>query len=221
MSDYKLVLKKREITGKKLKGLRMAGEIPSVIYGKENEPILASSAYLETEKALKNVGYHSSLELELGGKKYLAIVKNINFDPIKRTISNIEFQSISKDTIVEAIAPIKLVGFEESPANKLHYVLLQVMEEIAVKAKPADLPSELVIDASGLANLDDKITLADLKLPKNVEIASKELEMDQVIANIYDPVAESEAREAESNQPEIAAADVPSDSGKKEEETKE
>ena len=103
---------------------------------------------------------------------------------------------MSADKPVEATTPIVLTGFETSEANKLHYVVLQVMEEIDVKAKPADLPKELTIDASKLATLDDKITIADIALPEGVVLADKELSSDQVIASVYDPAAEAAAREA-------------------------
>ena len=92
----------------------------------------------------------------------------------------------------------------------------QAMEEIDIKAKPADLPSELIVDATNLKEVDDKLTIADLKLPTGVELANKELESDQVIASLYDPAAEAAAREAEAEtEAPVDAADVPSDNGSK------
>ena len=76
--------------------------------------------------------------------------------------------------------------------------MTQALEDIEVKAKPADLPSELTIDGSGLVNVEDKLTLADIKLPEGVELADKELDHEQVVASLYDPAAEAEKREAES-----------------------
>ncbi|MBR2659598.1 50S ribosomal protein L25 [Candidatus Saccharibacteria bacterium] len=196
MSENKLSLEKRTLTGKKLAGLRANGLIPSVIYGDNNEPILAQSAYNDTEKILSAAGYHSTIDMTVDGKTLMAIVKDIQLDPVSRKIINIEFQAVSADKPVEATTPIVLTGFETSEANKLHYVVLQVMEEIDVKAKPADLPKELTIDASKLATLDDKITIADIALPEGVVLADKELSSDQVIASVYDPAAEAAAREA-------------------------
>lgn len=221
MSENKLSLSlnKRTVTGKKLAGLRKEGLIPSVIYGGKGEPSLAQSAYNETEKILRTAGYHSPVELDLDGKKQLAIVKSVGIDPVSRKIVNVEFQAVSADKAVEATTPIVLVNFESSEANKLHYTLLQVMEEIEVKAKPSELPNELTIDVAGLAELDDKITLKDLNLPKGVELADKELAEDQVIANLYDPAAEAAAREAEAEK-EVNedAAEVPAENGAKPEE---
>ena len=75
MAEYKLSLKEREITGKKLKELRATGLIPSVVYGGK-EPVLTSSEYVETEKVLVKAGYHSPVDLDIDGKKKMAIVKD-------------------------------------------------------------------------------------------------------------------------------------------------
>ena len=215
MAEYTLTLEKRDITGKKLKGLRDSGLIPSVIYG-DKEPVLASSEYVATEKVLTLAGYHSPIDLDVAGKKQLAIVKDIQIDPVSRKIVNIEFQAVSKDAVVEATTPIVIVNFEESDASKLyHFAMTQSIEEIDVKAKPSDLPKELTIDASSLKDVDDKITIASIVLPKGVELANKELDSEQVVASLYDPAAEADKREAEAAEPAVDAADVPADNGSK------
>lgn len=190
-----LSLEKRVATGKQLKSLRAEGQIPSVVYGGET-PILTTSSYNTTEKVLNEAGYHSPIQLDLDGKAQLAIVKNIDIDPVSRRIINVEFQAVSADEIVEAITPIKVVNFDASEASRKHYVLLQVMEDVEVKAQPTNLPQELIVDGAKLAELDDKLTLADLQLPNGVELADKELAENTVIANVYDPAAEAAAREA-------------------------
>ena len=218
MTEYKLTLEKREITGKKLKLLREKGLIPAVVYG-EGEPVLVSSEYIATEKVLNGAGYHSAIDLDVAGKKQLAIVKDVQIDPVSRKIVNIEFQAISADKAVEATTPIAIINFEASEASKIyHFAMTQALEEIDVKAKPADLPKELVVDAASLKELDDKLVISDIILPKGVEFADKELESDQVVASLYDPAAEAAAREAEAEAPAVDAADVPSENGAKPEE---
>lgn len=222
MAEYKLALDAREITGKKLKELRAKGLIPSVIYGGK-EPILASSEYVATLKVLEKAGYHSPIDLDVAGKKRLAIVKNVSVDPVSRKIMNVEFQAIKANEVVEATTPIVIVNFEASDASKLyHFAINQAIEEIDVKAKPADLPKDIEIDASGLTSVEDKITIADIKLAEGVELANKELDPEQVIASLYDPAAEAAAREAEeaaaAEAEAVEAADVPSDNGSKPEE---
>ena len=219
MAEYKLTLEKRELTGKKLKALRASGLIPSVVYGGK-EPVLAASEYVATEKVLEKAGYHSPIDLDVAGKKHLAIVKDVQVDPVSRKIVNIEFQAISANEVVEATTPIVIVNFEASEASKIyHFAMTQAMEEIDVKAKPADLPKELEIDASALKEIDDKLTIANIVLPNGVEFADKEMDAEQVVASLYDPAAEAAAREAEAEAPAVEAADVPSDNGAKPEET--
>lgn len=195
MSDTKLALAKREVAGKKVKNLREQGIIPSVVFG-EGEPVLTQSVYNETEKAVREAGYHSPIDLTIDGKAQMALVKNVDMDPIKRTIRNIEFQAISANEVVEATTPIKVVNFEASDASKAHLVLSIVLEEIDVKAKPADLPEDIEVDASKLATTEDGLTVADIVLPKGVEFADKELDKELPIANVYDPAEEAAEREA-------------------------
>ena len=197
MSEDKLSLAKRELTGKKVKGLREQGLIPSVVFGGGNDPVLTQSPYNETERVLLNAGYHSPIDLDIDGKKQMALVKVVHLDPVKGTIQNVEFQAISANQIVEATTPIEIVDFEKSDASKAHLTILQVMEEIDVKAKPADLPEAIIVDASGLKTVEDGIVVADLKLPKGVELADKELDPETAIANVYDPAQEAAEREAE------------------------
>ena len=204
MSEDKLSLAKRELTGKKVKGLREQGLIPSVVFGGGNDPILTQSPYNETEKVLLNAGYHSPIDLDIAGKKQMALVKVVHLDPVKGTIQNVEFQAISANQVVEATTPIEIVDFEKSDASKAHLTILQVMEEIDVKAKPADLPEAIIVDASGLKTVEDGITIADLKLPKGVELADKELDPETAIANVYDPAQEAADREAEAEADKVA-----------------
>ena len=222
MAEYKLALEKREITGKKLKALRAEGKIPSVIYGGK-EPVLAASEYVATEKVLEKAGYHSPIDLDVAGKKQLAIVKDVQTDPVSRKIINVEFQAISANEEVTATTPIVIVGFEGSEASKTyHFAMTHAITEIEVKAKPADLPSEIEIDASNMKEVEDKLVIADIVLPKGVEFADKELDREQVVASLYDPAAEAAAREAEAEAEQtIEAADVPADNGSKPEEAAE
>ena len=209
MAEYKLTLEKREVTGKKLKSLREKGLIPSVIFGGGKEPFLMASEYVATEKVLLGAGYHSPIDLTVDGKKRLAIVENVDIDPVTRKIINIEFRAISAKEAVVATTPVVIVNFEESEASKIyHFAMNQSIDEIDVKAKPADLPKELAIDATKLVEIDDKLTLADVKLPEGVEFADKEIDLEQVVVSLYDPAAEAEKRAAEEAAEAAAAAEA-------------
>ena len=144
MAEHKLTLEKREVTGKKLKNVRAAGMIPSVLYGGGKAPEMYASEYVPTEKVLVAAGYHSPIDLMVDGKKKMAIVKNVDVDPVSRRIMNVEFQAISAREAVVATTPVVVVNFEESEAAKTyHFAMNLSIDEIDVKAKPADLPEEL------------------------------------------------------------------------------
>lgn len=208
MAEYKLTLEKREVTGKRLKNLRAEGKIPSVVYGGGKEPEMLASEYVATEKVLLGAGYHSPIDLSIDGKKKMAIVKDVDVDPVTRKIMNIEFQAISAKEAVVATTPVVVVNFEESEASKTyHFAMNLLIDEIDVKAKPADLPKELTVDASGLVDVEDKITLAAIKLPEGVEYADKELDLEQAVVSLYDPAAEAEKRAAQEAAEAEAAAE--------------
>lgn len=221
MSDGKLSLSKRELKGKKAVELRKSGFVPSVVYGGDKEPILTQSTYNETDKAVRMVGYHSPIDLDIDGKKQLAMVKDVSFDPVKRTIINIAFQAISADEVITAVTPIELIGLGNSPAEQAHLNVLHIIDEVEVKAKPADLPEALKVSVDGLATIEDQIVMGDIVLPTGVKFADPEIDLMQVVANVYDAAAEAALQEAEdakaeaeaaiSEQP--GAAEVPADNG--------
>lgn len=218
MSDIKLKLEKRELVGKKIKRLRAKGLIPSVIYGGDSEPILTQSEYVPTDKAVRTASYHSSIDLDIDGKPQLAMIKNVAIDPVRRTILSIDFQAISADEVVTAFAPIQLINFEASPAAVAKLGTVMAIEELEVKAKPADLPKSIDVDGSKLEDIDSKIEVKDIVLPKGVELADKELSPEQVVVSLFDPAAEAAQREAEAleTQAELgteSAADVPAENG--------
>ncbi|MCL2038699.1 50S ribosomal protein L25 [Candidatus Saccharibacteria bacterium] len=191
-----LELTGREIAGRKVAALRDQGLIVGVVYGKGFPATKVQGEYLPTERALEAVGYHSPIELEIAGKKQLAMVKNVAVDAVSQRIINVEFHAISADDVVVAETPIEITGFEQSEANKIKLTLLQVLEDIEVKAKPADLPESLVVDASKMESIESELTVADIKLPANVKFADAEIDMEQVIATLYDAAVEAAIQEA-------------------------
>ena len=219
MSEISLNLTKRELTRKKAKALREKGIVPSVVFGGK-EPILTQSEYVETDKAVRAVGYHSPLDLVIDGKKQMAMVKTVAMDPVKHTFINIEFQSIKANAVVEATAPIVVINYESSDASKAHLEILHVLEEVEVKAKPADLPEAIEVDASKLAAAGDRLIVADIVLPKGVEFADKEIDTEAVIANVYDPATEAAERDAKAESDKAAeearAAEVEAEAAEEE-----
>jgi large subunit ribosomal protein L25 len=196
MSDISLKLQARTAEGKKVIKLRQSGFVPSVVYGAHNEPIKTQSPYVETFKAVHSAGRHTPLDLIIDGKKKLAIIKDIDMNPVKHTLRHVAFHTINQNDIITTEVPIVLVGQGESPAERAGLVVLQAIEQIEIKAKPANLPESLEVSIAGLETDEDRITIADIKLPAGVEFADIDQDMELVIANVYEPGALQAANEA-------------------------
>ncbi len=212
MHDFSLKLQKREISGKKVANLRRDGIVPSVVYGGNEAPISTQSLTTETLKVISEAGRHSPVNLTIDGKKQLAIIKDIELDPVKHQILHVAFHAIKQNDIITTEVPIILVGEGESAAEKAGLIILQAIEQIEIKAKPADLPESLEISIVELATDEDRLTVADLTLPEGVEFADAEQDLELVIANVYEPAALEAANEAAAGDA-VDEAEVESENG--------
>ena len=212
MHDISLKLEARTAAGKKVAAIRHDGFIPSVVYGGNDEPQSTQSAVVETIKAVAAAGKHTPVHLTIDGKKQLAIIKSIDIDPVKRDIIHLAFHAIKQNDVITTTVPLVLVGEGESAAEKAGLVILQALESIEVKAKPAKLPESIEISIVDLATDEDKITVADITLPEGVEFADAEQDLELVIANVYEPAALEAANEAAAGAA-TDPADVVSDNG--------
>lgn len=196
MAELTLKLEPREITGKKVASLRQDGLVPSVVYGGSAQAIATQSPIVVTTKIVTSAGRHTPVRLSLDGKKKLAIIKTIDVNPVKHTLLHVAFQTIKQNELITTEVPIHLIGIGESQAERAGLVILQAIEQVEIKAKPADLPEALEIPIADLATTDDKLTLNDIVLPEGVEFDDPELDRDLVIANVYEPSALAAANEA-------------------------
>lgn len=212
MHDISLKLEKRDSSGKKNIKLRESGFIPSVVYGGQDEPIATQSIDVDTLKIVRAAGKHTPVNLTIDGKKKMAIIKSIDVDPVKHKLRHVAFHVIKRDDVITTEVPIVLVGEGESAAERAGLVVLQAIENIEVKAKPANLPESLEVSILGLTSTDDKITVGDIKLPEGVEFADAEQDLELVIANVYEPSALQAANEAAGGDAE-EETEVPAENG--------
>ncbi len=195
-NDFSLKLDARTVAGKKVAKLREQGIVPSVVYGGSADPINTQSGVVETTKVARQAGKHSPVHLTIDGKKKLAIIKTIDIDPVKHLVRHVAFHTIKQNDVITTQVPLHLVGQGESAAEKAGLVVLQALEHVEIKAKPADLPESLELSIADLATTDDKITLGDIKLPEGVEFADNEQDLELVVANVYEPSALQAANDA-------------------------
>ena len=191
-----LTLAVRDQQGKKVSGLRRDGFVPGVVYGEGFDPILVKSEYGVIDKVVREAGKHTPVHITVDGKKKITLIKDIARDPVRSRILNVSFHAVKASDVVHAEVPIHLVGEGESPAERAGLIVLQAIETVEIKARPADLPDALEVSIAGLATDEDKITLADITLPAGVEYADVEQDLELVVANVYEPAALEAANEA-------------------------
>lgn len=204
----------RELQGKKVARLRQQGIVPGVIYGVGFDPLLVQSEYNVIEKVVRDAGKHTPVHLTIDGKKKIALIKDIERNQVKARIQHVSFHAVKANDVVTAEVPIRLVGLGESEAEKVGLIVLQAIETIEVKAKPADLPEALELSVAALLTDEDKLTFADITLPAGVEYADVEQDLELVIANVYEPAALEAANEAAAGDAEDpSASDVEAEHG--------
>lgn len=198
----------REIKGKKVKTLRRQGLIPAVLYGgNEKENLFFSVKDGDFKKVWNEAGGSSVIELETPAGKKNVLIHDVAFDPLKGEPLHIDFYAVRMDKTITAVVPIVFKG--ESPAVKnANGVLVKVMHKLEVEALPQNLPSEISVDISKLANLGDSFAISDLILKEGVKINA---ERNEIIALVKAQEEEKEEKERALEDIEVAAK------GKKEE----
>ncbi len=186
-----LKLTERKELGKHVKALRRAGQVPANMYERGKQSVALSAPIGDITKAYHAAGKHSPLELEVDGKKHLAMIKDIDTDPVKGTVRHIAFHAVNKNEAVEAEVPVRIDG--EIPAEKLSLLILQNLDTVVVQALPNELPSELFVPGSKLAADGDKVTVADIVVPKGVVIMSDPETMVADVQVPRDQIADADA----------------------------
>ncbi len=202
-----LTLDPRDAQGKKVRQLRKDGIVPAVVYGPGIDPINVQAPQNVMEKAVREAGKHTPVHVSVDGKKHIAMIKDVDSDPVKSRIRHVSFHAVNQNEPVNAEVPIRLVGEGESEAEKAGLIVLQSLEQIEVRALPLDLPEALEVSIVNLKSAGDQVTLGDITLPEKVELVehSSGHEDDEedapkltdlVIATAYEPAALEAANEA-------------------------
>lgn len=191
--DAPVKLQQRTVLGKGLNHMRQDGVIPAVIHNHGQESIHVMAPERQLLSVYLEAGKHHPLNLEVGSDKYLALIKDAHFDPVKRRLQHIVFQAIKQDEAVEAEVPIRLEG--DIPAEKIGLMTLHQLDAVQVEALPKNLPDELVVSADKLAELHDKITVADLQVPSGVTVLTDPEHPIATVVETRAMVAEEAAEE--------------------------
>ena len=122
----------RRDLAEKAKKLRREGFITGNIFGHQIEgSIPVKMTRPEVEKVMKTHGKGSKLTLELEGKTYPVLVKEIQYNPMKGQFDEIDFQALVGDEMVRSVAEVQIHNHD-----KLHAGLLQQELTQAVCLRP-------------------------------------------------------------------------------------
>lgn len=169
MTTLELKSKKREIFGKKVKILRNQGLVPAVVYGGSEGSIPLVLELKEFKKVFKHAGETTLVRLFVDKEKFKnVLIHDSSRDPVTGEIKHIDFYEVKMDEKIAAKVPLIFTG--NAPAiTDLGGVLVKAIQELEIRALPADLPHEIEVDISVLKTFDDNIAVKNIKLPKNVE----------------------------------------------------
>ncbi len=210
MSSDTITLKLTERTelGKAVKALRRSGMVPANIYERGHESVQVSAPLNVLTKVYHDAGKHHPVELTVGTKKYLAMIKDVDIDPITGWVRHVGFHAINKNETVTAEIPVRIDG--EIPAERIGLLVLHTLDTVEVEALPAHLPDELTIDGAKLAEIGDKVTVADIVAPQGVTIMT---DIDYALAVVEEPKDQIAAAAEEAAEGAESAAEVPSENG--------
>ena len=170
LSELTLKISQRNNFGRNAsKQIRNAGQIPVILYGKDlNRSYSVSDK--ETRMLLRKASGTSSLLRLVGdqGMDELVLIKDLQKDQINDQILHIDFVQVTRGEDLQTKVPLVLKG--EAIGVKTDGGILEVLaDEIEVRCRPSNLPSQVVLDISPLI-LGGNLQVKDMPVIENVEI---------------------------------------------------
>lgn len=183
MKLFKLAAEPRTDLGKKAaKGLRKDEKIPVVLNGSEvitlpytgtlnpgekiveiaNGKGLITTDLTVTQDGVRKLIYTPDIfavELDYNGQKKMAILKEVQYHPVKDTILHMDFLEVNDTKPVVMEVPVKLEGHAEGV--KAGGKLTLSMKKIKVKAIYSAIPERVVVNVDNLG-LGKTLQIGDL-----------------------------------------------------------
>lgn len=196
MTTLKTTKRNPEVKAKKL---RRDGFATGVLYGREmDENIPLQFSAVDTSRFIKSHKEGSQVILDFGDTKTSAIVKNIDYDAMKRQVMALDFQALVAGEAISTTVPVKLEnegavqGFVDQELTEIHY-----------KADPAHLLEPIEIDLTKF-HTGDALYVKDLGLEeKGAQLITP---ADSLIFHIADHAKNMEIAEDETADEEAAEA---------------
>lgn len=178
----------------KAKKLRREGFVTGNVFGKEIKgsiPIKIEKS--EAERLMKTSGKGTQIMLNVDEQSIDALIKEIDFNPLKKQIEEIDFQALVAGEKVHSTAPIELLNHDQVANGLVNHILY----EISYKAVPASLVDKIQIDVGDM-KIGDSIKVSDLPIAKDtgVELLTDLDTTVVTISEIHDEAPEASEDEA-------------------------
>ena len=201
--DNKVVAEIRDSFGKgAARKIRAAGKIPAVVYGHGTEPQHVTLPGHQVQLLIRKA--NAVLDLQIEGKSQLALVKDVQKDPVHQIIEHMDLIVIKKGEKVQVEIPVHVSG--DTAAGTIadldtHTLLLEV--------EATHIPENVVVSVEGLEE-GSQIHAKDVELPKGASLVT---DGDSLVVNVHTPqkvdLGEEAAAEAAEGEAEEAAAEAP------------
>lgn len=202
MKHEKLKVEKRKVLGKKVKKLRRDGILPANVYGKDIKSTAVQLPTSEFSKTYAQTGETGLVDLDLEGTTIPVLIQNVYKD-FRGRVLHADFFKVNLKEKVKANVPLEIIGEPKAVTEKIG-ILMNILSEVEVEALPSDLLEKIEVNVAHLTNIDDQITVADLKVSPEVTVLT---DPNQVVSKIGELVTKEAAEQAAE---EAAAAEAAS-----------
>ncbi len=179
--------------------IRALNKIPAVLYGHGTDPVHIILPGHETALILRKS--NQVLELDIDGKEQLALVKDVQKDPVRQIIEHIDLIVVRKGEKVTIDVPVHLDG-EAAPGTTVN----QDSNTVSLEAEATHIPESVVVSIEG-AEDGTQIFAKDLTLPKGSTLIT---DPDTLIVAVS-IAAEQDLGDTEEDATEAAAEETPAE----------
>jgi large subunit ribosomal protein L25 len=196
MAEITLVAETGRVTGSRSSNrLRGDGRIPAVVYGHGMTPVSIAVDRREVRHALStSAGLNAVIDLKLDGDTHPTVVKQLQRDPVRRTVTHIDFQVVNLNEEITVDVPIVLEGEARGVVSN-DGLVEQSLNTLSVSTTPRNIPDNIIYDVTDL-QIGDVVRVGDLALPEGVS-TTVDPETPVVSGVFVAAEAEPEVEEAE------------------------
>ena len=168
---------------------RLQNKVPAVVYHSGVEATPLSVDKISLNKALRTG--QMIFEVNVEDKDQFVLVKEIQYHPVTDEIIHIDFQKVKEDEKISLEVAVRSSG--EAQGVKLGGLLVQMLNSVTIKCKPAEIPEFLEIDVTDM-EMNTNLFVKDITLPTDVEMLTAE---DIAVVSVQEPKQEKEEEVAE------------------------